>query len=83
MDSPRTWTEQREQVSGKRKRERRRRREDAKLCVQRVFDHYGLCDLQAYLGVLHHALDAVEVGEVADRLVGIVQHSPDSLGDNE
>lgn len=38
-----------------------------------------LFDLQAYLGVLHHALDAVEVGEVTDRLIGIVQHSSDSL----
>lgn len=38
-----------------------------------------LFDLKADLGVLHHALDAVEVGEVADRLVGVVQHSSDSL----
>lgn len=38
-------------------------------------------DLQTYLGVLHHTLDAVEVREVTDRLAGIVQHSPDSLGE--
>ncbi len=46
-----------------------------------MFDHYRLFDSKAYLGVLHHTLDAVEVGEVIDRFVGIVQHSSDSLGD--
>lgn len=35
--------------------------------------------LRGYLRVLHHALDAVKVGEVADGLVGIVQHPSDSL----
>lgn len=33
------------------------------------------------LGVLHHALDAVKVGQVADGLVGIVQHPSDGLPD--
>lgn len=32
-----------------------------------------------YLGVLHHTLNAVEVGEVTDRLIGVAQHSSDSL----
>ena len=39
----------------------------------------GLFDMKAYLWVLHYALDAVEVGEVTDRLVGIIQHSSDGL----
>lgn len=39
-----------------------------------------LCDsCVGNLGVLHHALDAVKVGQVADGLVGIVQHPSDSL----
>lgn len=46
-----------------------------------VFGSPGLFDLQAYLGVLHHTLDAVKVGEITHWLAGIVQHSPDSLGD--
>lgn len=46
-----------------------------------MFDHWVCLTVKANLGVLHHTLDAVEVREVADRLVGIIQHSSDSLGD--
>lgn len=45
------------------------------------FNSLGLFDLKGNLRVLHHALDAVEVGQVTDGLVGIVQHSSDSLPD--
>ena len=53
-------------------------RMSSSVCVWRVL---GPFDLKAYLWVLHYALDAVEVGEVADRLVGIIQHSSDGLKD--
>lgn len=32
-----------------------------------------------YLGILHYALNAVKIREIADRLIGIVQHSSNSL----
>lgn len=35
--------------------------------------------LLLHLGVLHDALDAVEVGEFVDGLVAILQEPPDSL----
>lgn len=40
-----------------------------------------LFDVKADLGVLHHTLNAVKVGEVTDGLIGVVQHSSDSLSD--
>lgn len=32
-----------------------------------------------HLGILHNALNAVKIREIADRLIGIIQHSSNSL----
>lgn len=44
----------------------------------------GTCNYfeSLYLWVLHDALDAVKVGELIDRLAGIIQESSDSLNTN-
>lgn len=47
-------------------------------CVPAVCS-LSLVDLKDYLGILHHTLDAVKVGEVTDWFVGVIQHSSDGL----
>lgn len=62
---------------GRRTDETGRDRRFRMLTVQTTWVVYF--DLKGNLGVLHHALNAVKVGQVTDGLVGIVQHSSDSL----
>lgn len=55
------------------------------MCVYKVLSVFitSLFDVKANLGVLHHTLNAVKVGQVTDRLIGVVQHSSDSLRDKQ
>lgn len=73
MDSPRTWTEHQQNNEGRKKGML------SSVCLGVLITQ--VVDLKAYLGVLHHTLDAIEVREVTDRLVGVVQHSSYSLRD--